>query len=67
VLVADAYPNFSICGLPSYCRGDVTEAPSRADLSSAGWAFNPGAPVFRPGAEGPGQRSQAIGARGSGR
>jgi hypothetical protein len=25
VLVADAYPNFSICGLPSYPAGDVTD------------------------------------------
>jgi hypothetical protein len=25
VLVADAYPNFSICGLPYYLPGDVTD------------------------------------------
>ena len=37
-----------------------------ADPSSAGWAFSRGAPGFRPGADGPGQRSQVIGRRGSG-
>ncbi len=25
MLVADAYPNFSICGLPYYLSGDVTD------------------------------------------
>src|SRR5512132_3006942 len=38
-----------------------------ADPSSARWAFNAGAPVFRPGGRWPGSAFQAIGARGSGR
>ena len=30
MLVADAYPNFSICGLPYYLSGDVTDWPDLA-------------------------------------
>jgi hypothetical protein len=63
--------------LPSIQRRISTAAASRvrldrarrlllvADPSSAGWAFNPGAPVFRPGGRWPGAAFQAIGARGS--
>jgi NADPH-dependent 2,4-dienoyl-CoA reductase/sulfur reductase-like enzyme len=41
LLVADAYPNFSICGLPYYLSGDVGDWRSlahrtRADLRAAG-------------------------------
>jgi NADPH-dependent 2,4-dienoyl-CoA reductase/sulfur reductase-like enzyme len=41
LLVADAYPNFSICGLPYYLSGDVGDWRSlahrtRADLQGAG-------------------------------
>ena len=28
VVVADAYPNFSICGIPYYVSGDVEQSPS---------------------------------------
>ena len=41
LLVADAYPNFSICGLPYYLSGDVPDwrdlaHRTRADLQAAG-------------------------------
>jgi len=41
VLVADAYPNFSICGIPYYVSGDVADWWSLAhrsndDLAAAG-------------------------------
>jgi NADPH-dependent 2,4-dienoyl-CoA reductase/sulfur reductase-like enzyme len=41
LLVADAYPNFSICGLPYYLSGDVPDwrdlaHRTRADLEAAG-------------------------------
>jgi NADPH-dependent 2,4-dienoyl-CoA reductase/sulfur reductase-like enzyme len=41
LLVADAYPNFSICGLPYYLPGDVTDwrdlaHRTSADLEAAG-------------------------------
>jgi NADPH-dependent 2,4-dienoyl-CoA reductase/sulfur reductase-like enzyme len=41
LLVADAYPNFSICGLPYYLSGDVRDwrdlaHRSTADLEQAG-------------------------------
>ena len=53
MLVADAYPNFSICGLPYYLSGDVTDwrdlvhgtatdleqaPPTRSRLGCADWA-----------------------------
>jgi NADPH-dependent 2,4-dienoyl-CoA reductase/sulfur reductase-like enzyme len=41
LLVADAYPNFSICGLPYYLSGDVPDwrdlaHRTSADLEAAG-------------------------------
>jgi NADPH-dependent 2,4-dienoyl-CoA reductase/sulfur reductase-like enzyme len=41
VIVADAYPNFSICGIPYYVSGEVTHWTNlahrtRADLEAAG-------------------------------
>jgi NADPH-dependent 2,4-dienoyl-CoA reductase/sulfur reductase-like enzyme len=41
VVVADAYPNFSICGLPYYLSGDVSDwrdlaHRTTADLEQAG-------------------------------
>jgi NADPH-dependent 2,4-dienoyl-CoA reductase/sulfur reductase-like enzyme len=35
LLVADAYPNFSICGLPYYLSGDVADWRSLAHRTSA--------------------------------
>jgi hypothetical protein len=35
VLVADAYPNFSICGLPYYLSGDVADWRSLAHRTTA--------------------------------
>ena len=35
LLVADAYPNFSICGLPYYLSGDVPDWRSLAHRTSA--------------------------------
>src|SRR5271165_1472531 len=41
VVVADAYPNFSVCGLPYYLSGDVPEWQAlahrtRSDIESVG-------------------------------
>jgi NADPH-dependent 2,4-dienoyl-CoA reductase/sulfur reductase-like enzyme len=41
VVVADAYPNYSICGIPYHVSGDVTHWQNlahrtRADLEAAG-------------------------------
>ena len=41
VVLADAYPNFSICGIPYYVSGEVTHWPNLAhrtlaDLEAAG-------------------------------
>jgi NADPH-dependent 2,4-dienoyl-CoA reductase/sulfur reductase-like enzyme len=36
VVVADAYPNFSICGIPYYVSGEVTHWRNLAH-SRAGW------------------------------
>ena len=41
VVVADEYPNFSICGIPYYISGEVTalaqpRAPHLADLEATG-------------------------------
>ena len=56
LLVADAYPNFSICGLPYYLSGDVPDWRSlahrtSADLEAAGLraAARPHRPGDRPG------------------
>ena len=51
LLVADPYPNFSICGLPYYLSGDVPDWRSlahrtSADLQAAG--------LRHPGRTGPG-------------
>src|ERR1022692_702700 len=35
VIVADAYPNFSICGIPYYVSGEVTHRRSQAHRTSA--------------------------------
>jgi len=57
VVVADAYPNFSICGIPYYVSGDV--APwqalahrTRADLEAAGLQVRVGTRVTRIDVEG---------------
>jgi NADPH-dependent 2,4-dienoyl-CoA reductase/sulfur reductase-like enzyme len=34
VVVADAYPNFSICGIPYYVSGEVTQSIRRSAPSS---------------------------------
>ena len=44
VIVADAYPNFSICGIPYYVSGEVTHWTNlahrtRADLEAAGMSL----------------------------
>lgn len=46
MLLADAYPNFSICGLPFYLSGEVTDWKtlahrSREDIQSAGVHLHP--------------------------
>jgi NADPH-dependent 2,4-dienoyl-CoA reductase/sulfur reductase-like enzyme len=43
LVVADAYPNFSICGIPYFVSGDVSDwrnlaHRTHADLSAAGLA-----------------------------
>ena len=35
VVVADAYPNFSICGIPYYVSGEVTHWTNLAHRSAA--------------------------------
>ncbi|MBL7623808.1 hypothetical protein I7331_32095, partial [Frankia sp. AgB1.8] len=44
VVVADAYPNFSICGIPYYVSGEVTHWShlahrTHADLEATGMAL----------------------------
>jgi NADPH-dependent 2,4-dienoyl-CoA reductase/sulfur reductase-like enzyme len=58
LLVANAYPNFSICGLPYYLSGDVPDWRSlahrtRADLAAAGLELllDHPAPVIDPAAK----------------
>ena len=53
VVVADAYPNFSICGIPYYISGEVTRLaqpgsphrrrPAKPPACSCGWTPPPGA------------------------
>src|ERR1700745_145102 len=52
VVVADAYPNFSICGIPYYVSGEVTHWRNLAhrtiaDLEAAGMWLRPGTPPRR--------------------
>ena len=37
VVVADAFPNFSICGLPYYLSGDVSDWRDLAHRTTANW------------------------------
>src|SRR6266446_3978175 len=52
VVVADAYPNFSICGIPYYVSGEVTHWRNLAhrtiaDLEAAGMRLRPGTTARR--------------------
>lgn len=39
MVVADDYPNFSICGLPFYLSGEITGWRTMAELQSTGVEF----------------------------
>jgi NADPH-dependent 2,4-dienoyl-CoA reductase/sulfur reductase-like enzyme len=52
VVLADAYPNFSICGIPYYVSGEVTHwrnlaHRTTADLEAAGMRLRPGTTARR--------------------
>lgn len=51
VVVADAYPNFSICGIPYYVSGEVTHWTQRAPVAAV-----TGAVPLDEGAQRPGEQ-----------
>src|SRR3974390_284478 len=58
VVAADAYPNFSICGIPYYVSGEVAHWRNLAhrtiaDLEAAGMRLRLGPPARRRGRGGP--------------